>query len=186
MRREFLSLPRERLALPRERLSLRKPKLWYPKWEGVIEGWTIRTVQKHLWRVEFDFDDLYQECAVKFVHLCEVYPLVVDPPHFTALYKTACFNRITDLAKGAMRRSIVELVPDDDFDAVGYDDAELRALVGDAEGPMRKVFEEALRLGRLEPIRFEDGTRETTSEKLARIAGEAFPDGKAAILAFLS
>ncbi len=76
-----------------------------------MEGYTVRTVNKHLWRFIsiMSFEDAYQEAFVKFLEFSEKYAGTVDNPRwFMALYKRGLANLITDLANSAnrMRRQV--------------------------------------------------------------------------------
>lgn len=83
--------------------------IFEPTWAGIIEGWAVGYVSKNVWRTEpeYDFDDLMQECYLVFMLVDDYYPLVVEAPHFMALFKKCVFNRIHDLANRRSSRSEV-------------------------------------------------------------------------------
>ena len=84
--------------------------IFEPTWAGIIEGWAVGYVSKNVWRTEpeYDFDDLMQECYLVFMLVDDHYPLVVEAPHFMALFKKCVFNRIHDLAN---RRTLRGEIP---------------------------------------------------------------------------
>lgn len=116
---------------------------------------------KHIWRVRkrlphMDVDDLYQELALKFVHLVERYP-DASRGHFIALCGRAFSNRCTDLACSGYRRNNGREEPEsnrnvdiDSIDSIlgfhdlGLAEAELRVLLDDAPEPVRRIVDEAV------------------------------------------
>lgn len=81
-----------------------------PKWNREYEGWTRKYLRAHRWRVEwmYDIDDLLQEAYLVFMHVSDVYPRVVDPPAFFALYRRAITNKINDKSCYRTRRDHIQ------------------------------------------------------------------------------
>lgn len=120
------------------------------------------------------------------------YPNVTHPPHRMALFKTAFTNHIHDLSKKKSRLEVVNEADMDvsvDFMLEGDDPSQdpdlafiitqlppaiMRALTRmyDGDPPYRQRL---------------DGTRETTNERLCRVAGINSPgrDFRAAVLQYL-
>lgn len=160
-----------------------------PKWEGEIEGYAVRFIEKNLWKVvpECDFADLYQDAFLYFLTCAERYPTVSEAPHFMSLFKSCLFNRITELAKrrtrffGPKRMApiknpeapggevdAIDVIPSDSTDREA---AELAMLVEDAPEDVRRLI--AASEDPTQPRRFlrYNKTRETTDDYLCRIAG---------------
>lgn len=88
----------KRVRLPEKK----RVRVWEPEWSGPFIGWTKAYIRQNRWRLEpglYDDDDLMQEGYVKFLHMVNTYPLVVEPAHFMALYKTAFRNLFWDLSR---------------------------------------------------------------------------------------
>lgn len=80
---------------------------YVPKWEGPIAGWTINYIKKNYWKVanSHEFDDLIQECQIKFILCKRKYPDVTTPKHFMSLYKSAVTRLFHSLSSKEMARS---------------------------------------------------------------------------------
>ena len=179
-------------ALRSVRVRTRVRARFVPTWEGPVEGWTINTINKQIWRVvpQYDFNDLLQEAFTYFLICCERYPEVLDPPHFMALYKRCFLNRINDLAARRTKDRAFSYDEGGGDGGAGPDDvlmmvrspamhlqqAELDADIEAASGPLSNLLkavqelpEELLKFLRAETTNL----RETTSIRLARLAGMA-------------
>lgn len=79
------------------------------EWEGPIEGYTVTSVNKSLWRFEgrLEREDLLQEAYLVFIKVRSKYANNVDNPKwFMSLYKTALANKLHDLSKGTKTTSL--------------------------------------------------------------------------------
>lgn len=170
---------------------------WRPEFAGSLEGWTRRFCYRNAWRVagEMDADDLYQECAIKFLHVRDTYPDVTQPAHFMRLYQVSVLNRVHDLARRKQRGIICgDIQLDDLADEMHdpecvFDAIDLKVLIESAPAKIRKVCEAAMcgkggyasrvngsrrdLLARLAGesgyLRRDDGTRETRRERRSRM-----------------
>ena len=166
--------------IKRERLRERF-RDWKPEWQGtVFERYAINQARANVWRVAplYDFADLYQELAIKFLYVVERYPEVEEPAHFMSLFKQACRNHIHDLASKRGRtirpvsgvdpegNAIVDLIPSRE-DSIGW--AELRIAIERAPASIRRICANAL-AGKGGYRRLQGGGRETRSQLLCRLA----------------
>jgi DNA-directed RNA polymerase specialized sigma24 family protein len=180
------SLPRKPLldTIPK------KPLVFFPRWEGEIEGWACKYIGKNLWRYrpDLEFDDLYQEAYLVFQRVADKYLHVSEPRHLMALFKMAVRRQFIDIVKARSIRVRLVSFPDAETDDPEPGDASLygvdsvpddRDWVAEAdfrlrleELPMevRRLVRRARREGQLDR-RAPDGRRETTNEFLCRIAG---------------
>lgn len=76
--------------------------------KGIIEGWTVKQVDKNLWRFypRYDREDLMQEGRLSYWIAVRRYArgedgTLIKPRHFVALYKRIFTNRLNKLARGA-------------------------------------------------------------------------------------
>lgn len=90
----------------RVRLSKRHVRIWKPRWDPEIKGWSFNYIRKNKWRYEHtnDYEDLMQDAYLVFLKVCEAYPRVIDPPHFMSLYKTSLRNALSDKAREYERK----------------------------------------------------------------------------------
>lgn len=74
---------------------------YIPKWEGLIENWTLKYATNNVWRVEphHDIDDLHQEGYIIFIKVKTKYTDIKEARHFLSLYQRSFINRINDLSK---------------------------------------------------------------------------------------
>lgn len=87
----------------RVRIRARKPKrvkLFVPEFNDTLKKWTAAFCYKNAWKVAglMDYDDLYQECCVKFTVCKNKYRNLDGPAHFASLYRTACGNMLINFA----------------------------------------------------------------------------------------
>jgi hypothetical protein len=129
-----------------------------PKWNGAIEGYVVRTLNKNFWRFSdcMEFDDAYQEAYIKFMELKKAYFGMIDcSKWFMSLFKTSLANKITDLANlsNRLRRQVCFTELGDqissDGESVSYADmiigsydteAEFEHKIENAPEEIRKVF----------------------------------------------
>lgn len=117
-----------------------------PKWEGAIEGYVVKEINRNYWRFKnhVDFDDAYQEAHLKFLEMKERYMGSIDSPKwFMSLYKTALANKLTDLAKlsSRLRRQVCFVELDGEDEDEGYQES-LVGTIG-TEGMLQVRLEEA-------------------------------------------
>lgn len=114
-----------------------------PEWDGRVEAWTKKYISRHLWRIPtyYDFEDLLQDCKVKFIICQQRYSHTSIPQQFWALYKSCVCNHITDLA--IQRSSHTKFVKhsqhtsDDAVDST----AELNVMIGSASIYAQKALQ---------------------------------------------
>lgn len=165
--------------------KLERPKLnFVPRWEGEVEGWTIKYVNKHLWRVPgwMDFDDIMGDARLFFVICCENYPQVSEQAHFMALYKSCISNHINDMSTKATREPDQTLAVDTEDGQVNLAamlgsvesdelDVDVRLMLEDAPPVIKKICE-ATEYGKNVPAMLRKGLwRESNNEYLSRLAG---------------
>lgn len=157
--------------------------------------WVFKTARENLWRVSghIDFNDLVQDGLLFWHRICLKYPNVTEQKHRMSLFKTAFTNHIHDLSKKKTRLDLVNesdldtpmdvmlegedpsADPDWSFIMSQLPPAIMRALqrLLDGDPPYRQRL---------------DHTRETTNQRLCRLAGldPETRDMKAAVLRYLS
>lgn len=76
--------------------KVQRVKIFVPKFTPSLRSWTANFCRKNYWRVSgfMDYDDLYQECLVKFVVCKQRYRKCDNEAHFASLYRTACFRMV--------------------------------------------------------------------------------------------
>lgn len=79
----------------------RSKPVWQPTWTPKIESWTAGKIKENTWRFDalHDFDDVMQEARILFWKLEKMYPIVNEPSHFFALYKTSLLRSFTDRSR---------------------------------------------------------------------------------------
>ena len=90
-------------------MRIRNRMEWSPVWTAKIESWTAGQIKVNLWRfdaVTEQFDDVMQEARILFWELKKAYPIVNEPAHFFALYKTSLLRRFTDKSRLKQRSAI--------------------------------------------------------------------------------
>lgn len=171
-----------------------------PQWDGPISGWVANFAGRNHWRVREvcpEYDDLVQECFIKFLHMCDTYPGVMEPAHFMALYKTAVNNMVNTMSmKATAHRDFwVDIDPDgraaQDGAPLTWEDVASRLLPAEmhggdfavllAEAPyevqllVSAFFDdnliEELRGARLRDTEDRFARRETTNEFFCRVLG---------------
>lgn len=82
-----------------------------PDWNSRFQGYAAKFVAKNKWRCEdiHTFDDLMQDAYLIFRHVRASYPLVSEPSHIMALFKTAIQNEFNDKAKYKQRKYAAEV-----------------------------------------------------------------------------
>lgn len=146
-----------------------------------VQGWIFNTARQNFWRVAefYEFEDLVQDGAMIWARVADRYPTKIgDQKRMMGLFKTAFTNHIHDLSKKA---SALRLVREADLavpisDLLESEDADqdqdyllmIRQLPSSIVRALRKMYLE----DRDHPHRLRlDGTRETTAERLCRLAG---------------
>ncbi len=90
---------------------------WVPEWTKAVEKWTAVQIRENLWR--FDriegADDVMQQARILFWELSLRYPIVNNPNHFFALYKTSLLRRFVDKSRARTRSAIEQDVSVDDL-----------------------------------------------------------------------
>lgn len=167
-------------------LERRRPS-FVPTWEGPIEAWTVKFCRKHEWRTlpAHDFDDLYQECALKFIHIRDKYPMVSEVKHFMSLYMRSVCNHINDLASTRTKERQYSLSDSplaegseysDLSSTLAVDDGGMVELISkleleDAPGLIKELIGSLLTLDEPPAMRCRHGKRETTADYLRRVSG---------------
>ena len=74
--------------------------MYYPKFQGPIEGWAVKYASSQFWRVQssMQWEDLMQESYMVFRRCADKYPALDTPQHFMALFKRAWINEINTMA----------------------------------------------------------------------------------------
>ncbi len=153
-----------------------------PSYKGEIEGWTVKFVMKNFWRVSkiMEMEDVFQDCLYLFYMCKQRYNYISEPKHFMAIYKTCVIN-LLNRGSNAQTSSIKNLVPWEDATDSGYifELADAKALNDYVsrwllrEDPILDKLITAIELGN-EPVKRQNGTRETTKDFLSRILGVDF------------
>lgn len=144
-------------------------------------GWLYLTARKNLWRVEgfCDFDDLIQEGMYCYYRIIKRYPHATEPKHRMRLFQIAFINYIHTLAKKRTRSrevSVIEADLGDLFDHVKnklttYEEAGV--MLAQAPAFVRQIVEafDTQSSEFRKPYRRRSGRRETTNQRVCRIAG---------------
>lgn len=129
---------------------VKRVQIYFPKFEGAVEGYVKNFLKKNLWRVAatMEFEDAMQEAYLLFLILKEKYGPTDTPQHFMSLYKSSWTRRFNDLSTVDFRHrdKLVELTEEEeayrkehvigDADTYGY----LTALMGKAPEELRLIF----------------------------------------------
>ena len=149
--------------------------------DRVARGWLYLTAKKNLWRVEgfCDFDDLVQEGMFCYYRIVKRYPQAVDTKHRMRLFQIAFINHIHTLAKKRTKYrevSVIEADIGDLFDHMknkmaSYEEAGV--MLAQAPAFVRQIIEafDAKPEEFRKPYRRRAGGRETTNQRVCRIAG---------------
>lgn len=164
----------------------RERLMWTPRWEdSVYQSYAASFVRKVAWRTpHMEVDDLMSHAWLAFHECTERYPHVGAPQHFMSLFKRVLYSRMMSLvAEGMRKRWASERGsggdPDDDqprgLEIPVQDSAEKvewGILLSESPPEVQEILRKLV-VGTLELKcrRREDGSRETTSEMLARMAG---------------
>lgn len=171
-------------ALKRVKIKPKRSVIkWSPRWEGEIEGWVINFIQRNVWRVspEHGPDDLYQDAYIYFMDCKDRYPRVVDPPHFMRLFQTCLRNHLHTLASKRSTRAEIRFSSYDDEGGDTLEqliaapdhllaEVELALRTEDATEPLKRLFAACMARANPAPFRKIWGQRETTNERLCRLA----------------
>lgn len=152
--------------------------------------WLLKTARQHYWRVSafMDFDDLVQEGLWKWCYVVRKYEHIDHMPHLMALFKTAFNNHLNtitsknsrhkmeffeDLLPGA---SVEEVLSNACLVTIEDNSAVFTERLAMAPPLVRKLLNALLELDGPTPLKGharcrEDGTRETTNERLCRLIG---------------
>ncbi len=81
-------------------------KIFIPKWEGPVQGYTVNYLRKNYWRIVgvIEEEDMMQEAKCIFYMVKRRYSYIDNGGWFMALYKTALTNLINDLSCERMDR----------------------------------------------------------------------------------
>lgn len=95
--------------MPRKRL--RERIVWSPIWDKAFEGYAANFYRENQWRCDHlhSLQDLMQDAYLIFANCKNVYPRVVEPAHFMALYKRALANNMHDKALYKRRKDASEV-----------------------------------------------------------------------------
>jgi len=149
-----------------------------------LQKWIGKYIKQWSWGVPkwMDVDDLIQdanELFYKCVARYKDHPRVDSRARLIALFKSALFNRMVTLGKKNVRmpeRFAADLCPEDEnavFDSALPQDGGFAELTALAPTTVRRLLKEIMdNPDRMtSPYRVRRGTRETTNERLCRIAG---------------
>lgn len=160
------------------RVKLRRVRLFSPKWDGPIEGYTKNFLKKNFWRVQrlMEYSDALSECYCTFLHLQKRYFGTVDnAAWFMSLYQVSLMRRFATLSLAdSKHRARFVYIEEQDADGVPHptDSGTLGEFISDLE----KAPEEALALLRLlldAPVNFVRAiyTCEDSAESLELLVG---------------
>ena len=137
--------------------------------------WMLKTVRSQYWRVSrwYDVDDLIQEGYLTFYRIAKRYN-ATDRPHLMRLFQVS-FTRHLHMLASKRTRDSSEVLAEEDLPECADDSARMSTFVAEAPARIRtllktleKVDPKLLR----EPYRRNaNGSRETYSERLCRLAG---------------
>ncbi len=152
-------------------------------------GWIVKTARKNFWRVKAycELDDLIQDGVLHYCRIVAKYPHVTSKAHLMGLFKVTYINHFNDLSKKVSR---VELIPISALlrpmqsettvwdRLIGVEDqsGDLAVRLAQAPKPVHTILQllltnEGCRRLR-SPYRVnKDGTRQTTNDRLRRLAG---------------
>ena len=171
-----------------KRVRLRPRLSWRPQWEGAIQQWARKFVNKNKWRIDFihDTEDLMQDAYLTFCKIRDAYPRVMDAPLFMALFKTALTNQIHDHSKYLQRKlehhvflthDVSDLLCDriGEVEHAGY----LNCLLAQAPPEAREAINALIEHGAECDTRQKPGRgRESIGARLRRVMGyDQLPDG---------
>lgn len=159
---------------------MKRQRLFKPSMDQGVQGWIFNTARENFWRVAeyYEFEDLLQDGGMIWAKIVRRYPGAENQKQFMALFKRAFTNHIHDLSKKASAiryvreaempetfEGLLEMSdPDQDPDVLLL----IRQLPPAIMRALRKMYAE----GREHPFRLRlDGSRETTRERLCRLAG---------------
>src|ERR1700719_4157641 len=82
-----------------------------PDFDRRFAGWAAKFITKNRWRYEsiYEFNDLMNDAYLIFRHVKASYPLITEPSHLMALFKTAMVNDLIDKAKYKSRKYAAEI-----------------------------------------------------------------------------
>lgn len=141
-------------------------------------GWVFNTIQKNYWRVAgyYEFEDLIQDSFIVWRRVADRYP-DVELKQRMALFKTSFNNHIHDLSK--KRTAFVTRYTSEadmnvtvDFLRDGTDgsqDPNVNLIIQQLPTKLRRMLERLYTEAPPHRRRL-DGTRETTNERLCRLA----------------
>ena len=97
---------------------VKRVQIYFPKFEGAVEGYVKNFLKKNLWRVAatMEFEDAMQEAYLLFLILKEKYGPTDTPQHFMGLYKSSWARRFNDLSTVDFRHrdKLVELTEEEE------------------------------------------------------------------------
>lgn len=96
--------------MPRK-ARVRERIVWSPVWGKEYQGYTVNFFKHNMWRCDnvHSFQDHLQDAYLIFMKCQSMYPRVIEPRHFMALYKRALANSTHDKALYKQRRGAVEV-----------------------------------------------------------------------------
>ena len=125
---------------------------WHPTWTKEIERWTASEI--HKWR--FDpidgFEDILQECRIRFWKLEKEYPIVNEDKHFFCLYKTSIKRMFIDKLRKKQRTVLDNICIEDIADQLAsystHNYGTINLLINDLPDELKLVLR-ALTTGRV-------------------------------------
>lgn len=158
---------RERIRLPKQ-----------PEWDNIWQRWTAKYIHKHRGMAEGsdDFQDLMHDAYLVFRYVRATYPLISDPPHLMALYKTALRNEFLDKYEKKRQKFIHEVSYEE---SLGTEDKKIIDTLGELnnEGYLKVLISELPHEVRELLSIFNDETKlaqlrkEPVQSRLAKLAG---------------
>ena len=145
-----------------------------PGWTDSLYKYAVNCLSRNVWKFgrEMDLDDLLQESYFLFLRLQEKYPEVeIDSAHFMGLWKVALRNNfVINLAAKRTRRRESSLPIDIGYEP-SYDSIDWGLDLDDAPEQVKTLIKNISEYQRRPRRLNKDGKRETTNERLCRIAG---------------
>lgn len=143
-----------------------------------VRGWIFKTARQNMWRVSshIDLADLMQDGFLVWHRVSVKYPNVTNQKHRMGLFKTAFTNHIHDLSKKKSRLEVfreADLAVPMETICEGEDpnsDLDFAFIVQQLPSSLKRLLQRAIESDSPYRLRL-DHTRETTNERLCRLAG---------------
>lgn len=162
-----------------------------------VRGWVYKTAREHFWRVAdyYELEDLIQDSFFVWKRICDRYPDVTEIKPRMALFKRAFINHIHDVSKKKTKwasRYVVEANMSAPLDFIRdcadpNQDPDLSLLIKQLPPKILTILKRLYADERGHPFRNKLDGRETTNERLCRLAGgldASKRDIRAAVLAY--